>query len=165
MQTLAFTTLWGQTDGIFSYFPQKSPVFWKEKNIKKNSSICRLLSMLCIQVHQQTINWWHFFFFFTFPRKQDLTFHANCLQRQFAWKVKTCFLGEKIKIIFQYIVCWKFYSACKALNCLSLGIYYNVCHYRDWSIFQVHIYSFLMFSHPWMDYSFRHCGRPLSYSL
>ena len=29
------------------------------------------------------------------PRKQVLTFHANCLHwRQFAWKVKSCFLGK-----------------------------------------------------------------------
>ena len=30
---------------------------------------------------------WHVFLIF--PRKQDLTFHANCLQ--FAWNVKSCF--------------------------------------------------------------------------
>ena len=36
-----------------------------------------------------------------FPRKQGLTFHANCLQwRQFAWPVKTFFL-RKIRKIFQ----------------------------------------------------------------
>ena len=30
-----------------------------------------------------------------FPRKQDMTFHANCLHwRQFAWNVKSCFLGK-----------------------------------------------------------------------
>ena len=30
-----------------------------------------------------------------FSRKQDLTFHANCLQwRQFAWNVKICFPGK-----------------------------------------------------------------------
>ena len=34
-------------------------------------------------------------FFFIFSRKQALTFQANCLHwRQFAWNVKTCFLGE-----------------------------------------------------------------------
>ena len=33
--------------------------------------------------------------FLFFPRKQDLTFHSNCLPwRQFAWNVKTCFLGK-----------------------------------------------------------------------
>ena len=48
-------------------------------------------------------------FFLSFPRKQNLTFHANCLQwRQFAWNVKTCFLGK----IFLYVVCRKFYPAC-----------------------------------------------------
>ena len=31
-------------------------------------------------------------FFLIFPRKQDLTFHANCLHwRQFAWNAKSCF--------------------------------------------------------------------------
>ena len=37
----------------------------------------------------------HFEIFSYFPRKQDLTYHANCLQwRQFAWNVKSCFLGK-----------------------------------------------------------------------
>ena len=35
---------------------------------------------------QQTTSWW---IIFIFPRKQDLAFHANCLQ-QFAWNVKSC---------------------------------------------------------------------------
>ena len=35
------------------------------------------------------------YFFHIFPRKQDLTFHANCLlRRQFAWNVKSDFLGK-----------------------------------------------------------------------
>ena len=35
-------------------------------------------------------NW---YFYLIFPRKQALTFHANCLlRRQFAWTVKACFL-------------------------------------------------------------------------
>ena len=58
--------------------------------------------------------------FLTFPRKQDLKFHAN----PFAWNVKSCFLGN-IKIfqnvvnvkscflgnikIFQNVACWKVY--------------------------------------------------------
>ena len=34
-------------------------------------------------------------FFLFFPNKQDLTFHANCLQwSQFAWNIKSCFLGK-----------------------------------------------------------------------
>ena len=36
-----------------------------------------------------------FIFFLIFPRKQDLTFHANCLQ--------SCFL-VKIRKIFQYVM-------------------------------------------------------------
>ena len=54
--------------------------------------------------------------FLIFPRKQDLTLHANCLlRRQFAWNVKSCFLG-KIRKIFQNVVCWKFYPECYALT-------------------------------------------------
>ena len=35
------------------------------------------------------------FFFFHFPRKQDLTLHANCfLRRQFAWSVRPYFMGK-----------------------------------------------------------------------
>ena len=34
-------------------------------------------------------------FFLVFPRKQDLTFHANWIHwRQFLWNVKTCFLWK-----------------------------------------------------------------------
>ena len=44
-----------------------------------------------------------------FPENRFLTFHANCLiRRQFAWNVKTCFLG-KIKQKQQNIFCWIFY--------------------------------------------------------
>ena len=41
---------------------------------------------------------------FIFPRKQVLTFHANC-QRQFAWNVKTCFL-RKIRKYHGLVICW-----------------------------------------------------------
>ena len=35
-------------------------------------------------------------FFIRSPKKQVLTFHAECLHwRQFAWNVKTCFLGKR----------------------------------------------------------------------
>ena len=37
-------------------------------------------------------------YFLLFPRKQDLTFDANCLHwRHLAWTVKACFLGGKKK--------------------------------------------------------------------
>ena len=37
------------------------------------------------------------------PRKQDLTFHANCFQwGQFAWNVKFCFQGKIRKI---FLIC------------------------------------------------------------
>ena len=42
-----------------------------------------------------------------FPRKQDLTFYVNCLQwRQFAWTVKSCFLGKIRKKYHQFVICW-----------------------------------------------------------
>ena len=54
--------------------------------------------------------------FLIFPRKQNLTFHANCLHwRQFAWNVKTRFLGKRRKI-FQNVICWKFYPECLAIK-------------------------------------------------
>ena len=38
-------------------------------------------------------------FFLIFPRKQDLTLHENCLlRRQFAWSVRSYFLGKIRKI-------------------------------------------------------------------
>ena len=38
--------------------------------------------------------------FLIFPRKQDLTFHAKCPHwRQFAWNIKSCFLGKNKKNI------------------------------------------------------------------
>ena len=40
-------------------------------------------------------------YFLTLPRKQELTFPANCLQRmrQFAWNIRRCFSGNKKKKI------------------------------------------------------------------
>ena len=50
--------------------------------------------------------------FLIFSKKQDLTFHANCLRRrQFAWNIISCFLW-KIRKIFQNVICWKFYPEC-----------------------------------------------------
>ena len=41
------------------------------------------------------MTFWNIFFFLFFLRKLDLTFHANCLLgRQFAWNVKSNFLGK-----------------------------------------------------------------------
>ena len=39
------------------------------------------------------------------------------LWRQFAWSIKSHFLG-KIRKIFQNVVCWNFYPACKVLGVL-----------------------------------------------
>ena len=55
-------------------------------------------------------NLWYFFLFF--QENNIWLFYANCLHwRQFAWYFQSCFL-EKIRKIFQYVVCWKFYSDC-----------------------------------------------------
>ena len=37
--------------------------------------------------------------FLIFPKKQDLTFHANCLLEAL------CFLGKKIKKYHQFVIC------------------------------------------------------------
>ena len=45
-------------------------------------------------------------FFLIFPRKQGLTFLANCLHcRQYAWNVKSWF-RVKIRKYHQFVVCW-----------------------------------------------------------
>ena len=55
---------------------------------------CLLWSVHYLPIIQQVLKCWYFSYF---PRKQDLTFHENCLHwRQFAWNVKSCFL-EKIR--------------------------------------------------------------------
>ena len=61
------------------------------------------------------------FFFVFFSRKQDLTFHTNCLQRrQFAWNVKTCFMGKMKKNS-------SIYGLLKILPCmLSVDIRYRL---------------------------------------
>ena len=47
----------------------------------------------------------HFKYFSYFPRKQVLTFHANCLHwRQFAWNVKSFFM-RKIRKYHQFVIC------------------------------------------------------------
>ena len=59
-------------------------------------------------------------FFLILPRKHDLKFPANCLHlRQFAWNVKSCFSGKEKKK-FQNVVCWIFYPACWAQECISI---------------------------------------------
>ena len=45
------------------------------------------------------------FYYDYFPRKQDLTFHANCLRwRQFAWNVTFCFLWKVKKNIIIHLL-------------------------------------------------------------
>ena len=58
-----------------------------------------------------------------FSQEQDLTFHANCLQwRQFWTTYQILFYG-KIRKLFQYVVCWKFYIV--SINELSKGHFVN----------------------------------------
>ena len=52
-----------------------------------------------------------------FSQTQNLNVHANCLHcRQFAWNVKTCFLGKNRKIVW-YVICWNFYKEYQVLRC------------------------------------------------
>ena len=79
---------------------------------------------------QQTTNW---FFFFIFHRKQDLTFHANCLHwKQYVWKVKSYF-PEKNKIIFQNVVFFFFFfnRACYALNIKPTYLGHKSVHFSS----------------------------------
>ena len=70
---------------------------------------------------QQTKNWWYFSII---PIKHDLAFLANCLHwRQFARNTKSCFVG-KVRKIFQNVVCWIFYPACKVLT-VSINLHYS----------------------------------------
>ena len=74
-----------------------------EKNARKT-----MINLYHSRLIQQITNWWYFFYF---PRKQDLTLHANCFWwRQCAWNVESCFLRKHKKKIFQNVACWKFYS-------------------------------------------------------
>ena len=62
-----------------------------------------LTFLLCGQIQRQTGD----------IRKRDLTFQANCLRwRQFAWNVKTCFLGN-IRQNSSMCRLLKFYSECQ----------------------------------------------------
>ena len=91
--------IWIRSSRHFSWIV--SPIFvaklQKKKKEKKSSVVCccedwhfNLYHSSGIFSRRQTDD-----IFFIFPRKQDLTFHANCLlRRQFAWNVKFCFLGK-----------------------------------------------------------------------
>ena len=55
---------------------------------------------LCVKSQQTTLE----NILFIFPRKQDLTFHVDCLQcRQTALNVKFCFLGKNKKNIINFL--------------------------------------------------------------
>ena len=69
------------------------------------------LALLAFIIRRQNDN-----IFLIFPRKLNLTVHADCLcRRQFAWNVKVFFLG-KIRKVFQNVVCWNYYPTCSGLN-------------------------------------------------
>ena len=66
--------------------------------------------------------------FLIFPRKLDLTFHANCLHEDnesICKKLQIRFSGKKVRNIFQNVVCWKFHLECSALNKFQIYLYCN----------------------------------------
>ena len=73
---------------------------WFSSKIKKCYQF--VICWFCADCLNFTILWTNsaddklmIFFLFLFLRKYDLTCHANCLHwRQFAWNIKTCFLGN-----------------------------------------------------------------------
>ena len=88
-----------------------------------------LLRPVCLNTYGETISLWKnltattlsvnladdklMIFFLIFPRKQGLTFLANCHQwRQFAGNVKTCFLGKIRKTYFNMLYAENFFSEC-----------------------------------------------------
>ena len=73
--------------------------------LKKSKYLLKLWLACCLFVYSRSFNLHHSLgwssrqhiddTFLIFPRKQVLTFHADCLQwRQFTRNVKTCFLGK-----------------------------------------------------------------------
>ena len=78
--------------GNYVLFPQSINSWWRHKPAKPTRKTNKNypLNFITLSAIQQMTNWWYFLIF---PRKQDLTFHANCLYwRQFAWNIKSCFL-------------------------------------------------------------------------
>ena len=82
--------------------------------------------------------YWNIFLIF-FPRKLALIFHANCLlRRQFAWNVKSCFLG-KIRKISQICCFAEFAKRVVMLTCtycafdiLWKKIFFYLAFYSKW---------------------------------
>ena len=104
----------------------KTTLFWKLLLVQLynhcRNYVCSIIIYLSSGRSQQTANWWYFFMF---PRKQDLTFHANCLLwRQFAWKVNSFFRG-KIRKKFQNVLCWNFLPKVLSVNEYLTQIYYK----------------------------------------
>ena len=61
---------------------------------RENTDIFITLDDNIYGIHSKRVN-----MLYILPRKQDMTFHANCLlRRQFAWNVKSCILGKIRKI-------------------------------------------------------------------
>ena len=107
---------WGFESGKEQYF------------IKKLFPFCMSIEngKFCFKLNhsgkiQQMTNWLYFSYF---SPENRLTFHTDCLlRRQFAWNVEACFL-EKIRKIFEFVICWNVYLACwplmQSYNCLHL---------------------------------------------
>ena len=89
-------------------------------------------------------------FFLIFPRRQDLTFHADCLQwRHFAWNVKSCFPEKNKKNVnnlwsaelAQRVVQIKIYQCQEIVNlslhchCNKVKYTGNIDNFLGWKIF------------------------------
>ena len=91
---------------------------WQKSGFRMSLSVCFL-------IHMKIWNNFNLYYslglfsrwqindsFLIFPRKLELTFHANSLQwRQFTWNVKSSFLG-KMRKVFQNVTCKRFYPEC-----------------------------------------------------
>ena len=85
-----------KTETIFMYI-----IYFMLLNFTKGllmiSTSCRILNRQLFEI----------FFHFS----QETGFDISCKLSPLAWNVKFCFLG-KIRKIFQYVACWKFYPEC-----------------------------------------------------
>ena len=93
IEVLFFILFW--RDVSFRTSCKDFPVYWECKLIL--SDLGKIFRGQPIEIF--------FSNFLVFPRKQNLTFHANGLQwRQFAWNVNLVFWEKQEK--YQFIICW-----------------------------------------------------------
>ena len=103
----------------------KSCFLWEKKKKKIKMSFAavvispvRLQGITCTTLDKFS-RWKIDDIFGIFPRKQDLTFYADCLHWwQFAWNVKSSF--EKIRKILKNVICWKFFPRMLSIKLLDL---------------------------------------------